>query len=287
MTTPLLKSPETLKNSTIAFIGGGNMASSLIGGLINAGCDATKIYVSEPDETQMNKLCSTYHIQPCSDNEQGLKLATLVVFAVKPQLIQEISQEISNTMQQCKPLLISIAAGVRESHIQKWLGGNIPIVRTMPNTPALIQTGATGLYANDFVEPYQKELAESVMRAVGITHWVNEEQHLDSITAISGSGPAYFFYFMEAIQKKAISLGLSPEGARLLTLQTAFGAAKLAMESVEDCHVLRERVTSPGGTTEKAINSFEEAGLQEIIDNAINAAYERSVELGEIYGGEQ
>ena len=284
MTTQLLKSPASLKNSTIAFIGGGNMASSLIGGLISAGCDANNIRVSEPNDVQLDILCKHYHITPCDTNDDAVNGADVVVFAVKPQVLNTVCKQLCPSLQQHKPLILSIAAGVCETNIQQWVGGNLAIVRTMPNTPALIQTGASGLYANQFVNDLQHSLAESIMRAVGITHWVSDEQQMNAITAISGSGPAYFFYFMESMQKSAIALGLDAECARLFTLQTALGAAKMALESSESCHDLRKKVTSPGGTTEQAIQSFDTNKLADTVDQAVNAAYQKSIQLGELLG---
>jgi len=198
--------------------------------------------------------------------------------------LHQVATELSSTVQQQKPLIISIAACVREPDINRWLGGDIAIVRTMPNTPAMVQSGATALIANAAVTEEQRELAETIMRAVGLTLWLEDESQLDAVTALSGSGPAYFFLVMEAMEHAGRELGLSGQTARLLTMQTAFGAAKMALESSDNAAILRERVTSPGGTTEKALEVLENGKLRELFDQALKAACERSHELAELIG---
>jgi len=207
--------------------------------------------------------------------------------AVKPQILESVCQQLSATLQAKRPLVISIAAGVRSTDIDYWLGGNMAIVRTMPNTPALIRSGATGLFANNAVNDAQKEQAEHILRAAGITVWVPNETDLDIVTAISGSGPAYYFLFMEAMQQAGQKLGLDEPTARLLTIQTAFGAAKMALESPDDCATLRQKVTSPNGTTEKAIQSFESHQLRETIEEAMKAAKDRAISLANELGSTQ
>jgi len=274
-----------MNEKTIAFIGGGNMAASLIGGLISDGYQARKIGVSDPDQAKLNHLKAQYGISISSNNDDLIAQADIVVLAVKPQMMKAVITQFDSAIQIKDPLIISIAAGIREIDILQWLGNpQMALVRTMPNTPATVQCGATALHASPNVSAEQKELAESVMRAVGMTLWVDQEKDLDAVTALSGSGPAYFFLFMEAMEKSASKLGLDPDTARLLTLQTAFGAAKMALECPEDTHTLRTNVTSPGGTTEQAINTLQAGGLEALIDDALKAAYTRSFELSEILG---
>ncbi len=206
------------------------------------------------------------------------------MLAVKPQVIRTVASEISAAVQARHPLIISIAAGIRSADLDRWLGGNTAVVRCMPNTPALVQSGATALIANARVSDEQRNLAESILRAVGLTLWLDDEQLMDAVTALSGSGPAYFFLIMEALQAAGVQLGLPEQTAQLLTLQTAFGAAKMALESDEDAATLRRRVTSPGGTTERALQTLENGGLRELIARALTAARDRSRELADQLG---
>ncbi len=271
-------------SNTIAFIGGGNMARSLIGGLIQDGTAPEQIWVSDRNAEQLQALQQRFGIHTSSDNLTAAAEADVLVLAVKPQVLHSVASELQALVQQRQPLVISVAAGIREQDLNRWLGGNVAIVRCMPNTPALIQTGASGLYANAQVSASQRDQAESILRAVGIALWLEHEAQMDAVTALSGSGPAYFFLFMEAMQNAAQALGLSADQAKLLTLQTALGASKMALESEEDCAVLRQRVTSPGGTTERALNSFEHDDLRASVQRALNAACERSRELADQLG---
>ena len=198
--------------------------------------------------------------------------------------MQETLQAIAADLAQEKPLLISIAAGIQLSHLEQWAGEELAIVRSMPNTPALIQSGATALCANQFTSDTQRDLAEAIMRSVGLVLWLDDETLMDAVTALSGSGPAYYFLIMEVMEKAATQLGLSQEYARILTLQTAFGAAKMALESNHDAASLRKQVTSPGGTTEQALNVLLEGGIEQLFDDALAAAKNRSIELAEEYG---
>ena len=272
------------KNSTIAFIGGGNMARSLIGGLIAGGFDARNIWVADPNEEQRDALRQRFEVHAVTANQKAIEQAEVVILAVKPQVLKEVATDLAQAAQRRKPLVISVAAGIRTVSLETWLGGDLPIVRTMPNTPALVGSGATALYANERVSPPQRSLAESIMRAVGLALWLDDEARMDAVTALSGSGPAYFFLVMEAMESAGRDLGLPPETARLLTLQTAFGAAKMALESSEDSATLRARVTSPGGTTERAIQILQEGKIKELFGKALAAAQERSVELAEVLG---
>ncbi len=270
-----------MTSKRIGFIGGGNMARSLIGGLLGAGYDATQIAVSEPDPQRREALMNGFAIESFSDNLSIAEKADVLVLAVKPQVMQNALNSMQSIIAERKPLLISIAAGVRLDSIEQWSTPGIPIVRVMPNTPALVASGASGLFANASVSDEQRNIAESIMRAVGVTVWLNDEAQLDTVTAVSGSGPAYFFYLMEAIQQAAIENGLDEKTANLLTVETALGAAKLALESNESPAELRQAVTSPGGTTQAALDVMDSASVQKIINKAVNAAQQRSRELAD------
>jgi pyrroline-5-carboxylate reductase len=273
-----------MTDTTLAFIGSGNMAASLVGGLVADGWDPARIRVADPDPEQLQRLRQRYPVFTTTDNREALAGAGVAVLAVKPQIVREVVTDLADALAEQQPLVISIAAGIREHDLRGWLGDNVAIVRAMPNTPALVQSGATGLFANLCVTAEQRNIAESVLRAVGLTVWVDDESQLDAVTALSGSGPAYFFVFVEAMQEAGQALGLPENTARLLALQTAFGAAKMALESSNDPATLRERVTSPGGTTERAIGVFRDAGLESLVLEAMKAAAERSRELGKQLG---
>jgi len=265
----------------ISFIGAGNMATSLIGGLLADGRAPATIHVADVDTERLRELQQRFDINVSDSNSAATEAADILVLAVKPQVLKTVAEEIRTSVQQRQPLVISIAAGVREQSLNRWLGGNLAVVRVMPNTPALIQTGASALYANDRVTTAQRNAAETILRAVGITLWLDDEDKMDAVTALSGSGPAYFFLFMEAMEAAGRDLGLDADTARLLILQTAFGATKMALESSEECATLRERVTSPGGTTEQALNVFEKGELRQLIKEAVSAAAQRSQELAQ------
>ena len=273
-----------MKKLNISFIGAGNMASSLIGGLLADGKTPANIHIADTNPEQLSALQQRLAVTICQSNNAATEAADILVLAVKPQGLKQVAEEIRETVQRKQPLIISIAAGVQEKDINRWLGNNVAIVRTMPNTPSLIQAGASGLYANDKVTDEQRNIAETIMRAVGVAVWVDNEQKMDAVTAIAGSAPAYYFLFMEAMQAAGQELGLDAETARLLTLQTAVGATKMALESSEDCATLRQRVTSPGGTTEQALNTFEEGKLRQLIKQATTAAATRSQELAQLLG---
>ena len=269
----------------LSFIGAGNMARSLIGGLIADGYPAEQIRVSDPNPDQLIALAKHCSVQMGTDNIAAARDADALILAVKPQVLRDVVVELSEMVVLHKTLVISIAAGIREADIDRWLGDEATaIVRAMPNTPALIQCGATALYANARVTQEQCDLAESVLRAVGLTLWLKDEALMDTVTAVSGSGPAYFLLVMEILQSVGTELGLDAVSARLLTLQTAFGAAKMALESADDPATLRQRVTSPGGTTEQALRVLEEGGLRALIDAAVRAARDRSEELANQLG---
>lgn len=276
-----------MSEQRISFIGGGNMARSLIGGLIADGRDPNSIWVTDINPQPLEQLRGRLGVNIVASNTAAVEQAEIVILAIKPQAMHNVALEIRDSVQARKPLIISIAAGIREQDLSQWLGGNLAIVRTMPNTPALVQAGATALYANAQVNTQQRNAAETIMRAVGMSLWLDDEPLMDVVTALSGSGPAYFFLVMEAMEAAATRLGLPAETARLLTQQTAFGAAKMALETPEDVATLRLRVTSPGGTTEQAIKVFENGGLRGLIDKAVEAATHRSAELASYFAQEK
>lgn len=283
-----------MKNIQISFIGGGNMAASLIGGLIADNLQAGQITVTDPNIRNREHLASHFGVHTSEDNATAIAGADVVVLAVKPQVLQTVAEELAPMLQgrqQAQPLVISVAAGVRSVDLNRWLGGEtgnpVAVVRAMPNTPALVQTGAIGLYASDRVSGEQRDLAESILRAAGLTLWVEEEDQMDAVTALSGSGPAYFFRIMEALEAAGTELGLPGETARLLTLQTALGAAKMALESSESITTLRERVTSPGGTTEQGLRVMEENNIDQLMAQVLKAAADRSRELAVLLGAEK
>jgi len=275
-----------MKSKTLAFIGCGNMAASLINGLVADGYDPDKIMASDPDSEKLGHITSLCGVHSSTDNAAAVEFAQVLIMAVKPQALEQVATSIAPAVQESKPLVISIAAGVLEQDLENWLGGDLALVRTMPNTPAMIQIGATALHANPRVNSDQKDLAESILRAVGLTQWVESESMINAVTALSGSGPAYFFLVMEAMESAAVELGLPAETAHLLTLQTALGAARMAMESSDTPATLRERVTSPGGTTEAALQSFEDDGLRDLFLQALTKARDRSIELSKLLGNE-
>ena len=265
-------------NKIIGFIGVGNMASSIITGLLANNYKIKNIKISDVDENLLLARKIQFNgIEGFDNNIELAKVSDVLILAVKPNQIQNVCNEINSNTD--NKLIISIAAGVRESDINNWLGNNRAIVRAMPNTPALVKSGASGLYANKYASDDDKQLAESVLRAVGLTLWVDDEDKLDIITALSGSGPAYLFLLMEAMTKTAIELGLSKEQAHVLTVQTAVGASKIAEISDDDCKELRKKVTSPNGTTEAAIKIFKNKDFENIVKDAINAAHKRTKEI--------
>lgn len=275
-----------MNNTTLTFIGGGNMAGSLIGGLITDGWDPARIRVADTSTQRLEQLEQQFSIKTTTSNTDAIDQADIMVLAVKPQVIKSVAQELADIVAQQQPLVISIAAGIPASALGNWLGKSTAIVRAMPNTPSMVQSGATALYANANVNEDQRSVAESILRAVGVVIWVDDEAQMDAVTALSGSGPAYFFLFMEALQLAGQELGLPKDTARLLALQTAFGAAKMALESNEDAATLRHQVTSPGGTTEHAIRTFQEGALEALVSKALLAAATRSRELAAEFGTE-
>lgn len=273
------------KARKLAIIGGGNMARSLIGGLLSDGWKARQFRVADPNPAQRELLAQLFGITVCDSNTDALEDADGVVLAVKPQVLCKVVKELGSDLVKTRPLVISLAAGVRAADIQRWIGESLPVVRVMPNTPALVAAGASGLYATPEVNAAQADFAESLMRAVGLVVWVQNEQHMDIVTALSGSGPAYVFLMLEAMEDAAVAQGLDRKTARLLTLQTVFGAAKMGLESEETPATLRSHVTSPGGTTAAGIRELER-GFRDLVYNAIDAAAARAESMAGQYGGE-
>lgn len=268
----------------IAFIGGGNMASSIIGGLIKQGAvSANGIEVAEPNLEQRTHLEKRFGVITHVQNQKAIDGADVVILAVKPQVLKAVVEPLRDLLTAQQPLLISIAAGINLSSLQQWSGCQA-IVRAMPNTPALLGQGATGLCANAGVNQEQRHQADALLRAVGTTSWVKTEPDIDAVTALSGSGPAYFFLLMEAMIAAGEQMGLSKQTATALTLQTALGASQMALDADVGVAELRQRVTSPGGTTEQAILSFEQAGFRTIVQDALLAARQQSELLSDKFG---
>ncbi|MCI0917868.1 pyrroline-5-carboxylate reductase [Pseudomonas stutzeri] len=269
----------------IAFIGGGNMAASLIGGLRAQGLPASAICASDPGTDRRTELHDAHGIDTFADNAQAVAGADVVVLAVKPQVMQTVCRDLAPHLQ-ANQLIVSIAAGITCASLQQWLGADTPraIVRCMPNTPALLRQGVSGLFANAAVSDEQKRQAEQLLSAVGLALWLDREELIDAVTAVSGSGPAYFFLLIEAMTAAGEQLGLPRDTAAELTLHTALGAARMACESDVEAAELRRRVTSPNGTTEAAIKAFQAGGLEALVQQAMDAAARRSAELAEQLG---
>lgn len=277
-----------MNTSKIAFIGAGNMAKAIIGGLLAEGFSAAQISAAGPRLETLNKVADEYGITVSTDNAATAAAADVIVLGVKPQMLKEVAlglrPSLSHKGLTHKPLIISVAAGITTSSIASWLGEDQAIVRCMPNTPSQLRAGASGLYANAHVSAAQKSQANAILGAVGIVQWLDDESLLNPVTAVSGSGPAYFFLMMEAMIDAGVELGLTRECAAELTLQTALGAAMLAKDSEFDVAELRRRVTSPKGTTEQAILSFEQDELRASVLKAMTACSNRAVELSELLG---
>jgi pyrroline-5-carboxylate reductase len=273
-----------LDDLRIAFIGGGNMARSLVGGLIEKGCKPGRIIVSEPNPEQRALIAKRAPVRMSPDGAAAAHDADVLVFAVKPQVMQAAAKAVAAAVQSRKPLVISIAAGVTAADLDRWLGGGQAIVRVMPNTPALLGAGTTGLYATPKVSTEQRAVAQSLMEAVGQAHWISDESLMDAVTAVSGSGPAYFFLLMECMEAAALELGLPAETARALILQTAAGAARMAQESGEAPATLKRQVTSPKGTTAAALEVFEAGKFEELVKRALSAARDRGRQLAKESG---
>ncbi|KAJ3314122.1 hypothetical protein HDU93_004787 [Gonapodya sp. JEL0774] len=287
-----------MAHKRLAFVGGGNMASSIIGGLVNAGYPSTYITVFEPSPQLSQSLHSRFGVLIATSNDQAILghpsggAADVILFCVKPQVMQVVAKSVAKSVQTVKPLVISIAAGITIVDLERWLGGSsrtqIAVVRVMPNTPALLLEGASGLYANPAVTQDQKDISATLLKTVSKTvEWVDSEYMIDVTTGLSGSGPAYFFLVLEALEDAAVKLGMPRETARALAAQTCIGAGRMALEEGKngvDCAELRKRVTSPGGTTAAGIKVLEDNGLRKIVDECVKAATARGTEMGELFG---
>ena len=264
---------------SVAIIGAGNMASAIIGGMLDNGYQAGNIWGSAPDDSHLQALRDRFGVSVTTDNRHCAQQADMVVLAVKPQVMAEVCRDIAPVVQNTRPLLVSIAAGLASDTLDDWLGGGLPLVRVMPNTPSLVGKGAAGLFANAAVTAEQKTMVQSVFESIGSALWVDDEEQLHGVTALSGSGPAYFFLMLEALEAAATEAGIAPETARELAIQTMAGAAEMAARSEHDPAQLKRNVMSPGGTTERAINTFEDGGMRDLVQKAYNAAFERSQEM--------
>ena len=269
----------------ITFIGGGNMASALIGGLSRNGWHAERMRVADIDAAARDRVAREFGIAVYDNASAAVANADCIVLAVKPQHLQAAARELAAHVS--GKLVLSIAAGIRARDIRRWLGGHSRIVRAMPNTPALVLSGITGLYADEDVGAADRQTAEEVLGVAGATLWVDTEADIDAITAVSGSGPAYVFYFLEALESAARKLGFDDKAARQLALETFSGAVRLAGESSVDFATLRARVTSKGGTTERALGMFEQAQVRAAIERAVQGAAERSREMADELGADE
>lgn len=261
------------------------MSTSIIGGLIKSGWPNQNIRVSDPLETQRHDLENEFGVRCFSENTDCVAHADVVMLGVKPQILEVAVNSIAAELNSTNPLIVSIAAGISSNSIIKWIGRDLAVVRVMPNTPALVNSGVSGMYATPQVEQLQKELAERLMRSVGEVVWVEREDLIDTVTGVSGSGPAYYFKVMELMIAEGIENGLSPAAARTLVIETARGAAKLIRQSPLDPVELRRQVTSPGGTTEAGITYMEQSGIDDTIRGGVKAAIKRSIELSKQFGG--
>lgn len=263
----------------IAFIGGGNMARSLIGGLVAGGCEPSMVRVAEPVAALRDALAADFGVATFERAADAAEGATVWLLAVKPQVMRAVCAELAEPARTQAPLVVSIAAGITSAQLDRWLGGGVAVVRAMPNTPSLLGQGVTGLYARPAVSASQRTQAEALLRAGGPTVWIDDEARMDAVTAVSGSGPAYVFLLAEAMQAAAERQGLPADAASLLVRQTIAGAAAMLVQAGEPPAALRARVTSPGGTTQAAIETFQAGGFESLVDRAIEAATARGREL--------
>jgi pyrroline-5-carboxylate reductase len=271
--------PPALASSPLAFIGGGNMARSLVGGLLAAGVDRGRIRVAEPDASTRAGLERDFGVACQATAAEAVADAGTWVFAVKPQVMREVCQSLAIAAQAQRPLVVSIAAGITTAQLERWLGGELAVVRAMPNTPALLGAGVSGLFANARVDATGRDHAGALLSAAGQTVWIDDEALMDAVTATSGSGPAYVFLLAEAMEQAAIAQGLPQSAARTLVQQTLLGAARMLTAGGEPPQELRRRVTSPNGTTQAAVGTLEAGGFRELVGQAIAAATRRGAEL--------
>lgn len=265
----------------ISFIGAGHMAAAIIKGLIANGHPASSITATATRESTLAPLKSALSINTTTDNHAAVASADVVILAVKPQILSDVCQSLKEVVQKHKPLILSVAAGVRCEAIEHWLGGNISVIRTMPNTPSLVGKGACGMYANENVNQSQRDEADKLMQSVGITAWVEKETLLSAVTAIAGSAPAYFYYMIEALEKAGVKQGLELKEARRLAIQTALGAAEMCVQSDEIPETLKKQVMSPNGTTERAVWALSDGGFESLVQSACDACHDRAEELAD------
>ncbi|UHQ57115.1 MULTISPECIES: pyrroline-5-carboxylate reductase [Microbulbifer] len=264
----------------MVFIGGaGNMAGAVIGGLVADGYPADRILATGRDRQKLDAFAARTGVPVGTDNAAAIADTDILVLSVKPQVMKDLCESIRDVVQERRPLVVTLAAGIPLAAYQRWLGEGVPVVRAMPNTPALVGTGVTGLFAADDVSEEQRGQAQRIAEAVGLAHWVDEESGIDQVIAVSGSGPAYYFLFMESMIDAAEKAGMARADAERLTLQTALGAAKLATASDVDVAQLRRNVMSPGGTTERAIRCFEQGGLKSLVEQAMGDCAERAAQM--------
>lgn len=268
-----------MPDTPIAFIGGGNMARSLIAGQVRQGRAPARLHVAEPQVALREALTAEFGVRTYASASEAAAQAGTWVLAVKPQVLRDVCQALQAVAQQQRPLVVSIAAGITSAQLDRWLGGHLPIVRTMPNTPALLGAGVTGLWATAEVSRAQRDLADALLATAGRTAWVDDEALMDSVTAVSGSGPAYVFLLAEAMEAAGVAQGLPVDTARVLVRQTLLGAARMLDEAGEPASTLRQRVTSPGGTTQAAIESFQADGFEALVARALTAAQRRGQAL--------
>lgn len=268
----------------IAFIGGGNMARAIIGGLLAQGYSARLIAVADPDPAARTQLETRFGVSAAETGDSVVAGAGILVLAVKPQQMKDVAMGLAAAVARERPVVISIAAGITTGLLERWLGTTTAIVRSMPNTPALVGRGAAAMFANHAAGEHARRDAELILRAVGLALWVEDEALLDTVTALSGSGPAYFFLVLEALETAAAQLGLAPEVARTLAIETAGGAAELARQSEFGPRQLREQVTSKGGTTEQALKVLQDGQLPALFAQALQAARRRAQELAAEFG---
>jgi pyrroline-5-carboxylate reductase len=268
-----------LNNTKVSFIGAGNMASAIVGGLLEKGLPAQNIFASDPSEEKLAEMQSRLGIQVSQSNEAAIQHADVLVLCVKPQVLERVCCALSSAIEAQGCLVVSIAAGIEVKSLEGWLGANTALVRCMPNTPAQVMSGASGLYANTNVTEQQRDIALELFKAVGVAQWVESEDLIHAVTALSGSGPAYIFLMISAMAEAGVKLGLEPETAKQLAAQTVQGAAKMVLASDVSPDQLKRNVMSPGGTTERAISVFEGDGLVALVEKAMTAAADRSVEM--------
>lgn len=272
-------SPSRIALPPVAFIGGGNMARALIGGMLHGGTSAGDIHVSEPYAPNRDGLAAEFGVATTEDNAAAASKAAVWVLATKPQVLRGVCEALAPLAQAQRPVVVSIAAGITSAQLDRWLGGGIAVVRCMPNTPALLGAGVTGLYATAATGDAQRALADALLRPAGTTVWIDDEALMDAVTAVSGSGPAYVFLLAEALQAAAEAEGLPANAARTLAVETIAGAARMLRESGESATTLRQCVTSPNGTTQAALDAFAAGGFTPLVAAAVHAARIRGAEL--------